>query len=147
MQNRRWFTTLMLLVGGLQAQDVSGLWVGQYKYQATDENELHVFSVVLHQDGTVVSGKVIEENDFGNKSWKYLSADVVGEVEGERIVLYKKYDGTGLQNHVVVYRGRITEKKMTGDWSIGATTGPFEMKLVDAAEFPATTDKTGPGKF
>jgi hypothetical protein len=108
-----YFTTLILLLGAnLFAQDVNGIWVGQYKYNENDENGKNMFTLLLHSEGNVVTGKILENNTFGYKTWTMLSSDFVGEIEGNKIKIYKKYDGSGLQNHVVIYQGVITDSKM-----------------------------------
>jgi hypothetical protein len=130
------FITAILLLGTIIfAQDVNGIWVGQYKYNESDENGKNMFTFLLHSDGNVVTGKVLENNTFGYQTWHMLSSDFIGEIEGDKIKIFKKYDGSGLQNHVVVYKGKITGSKIKGEWNTGGNNGPFEMVKIESDIF------------
>jgi hypothetical protein len=127
---------LLLLLGGrLFAQDLDGIWVGQFKYDESQPNGEHMFSLILHASGNVVTGKILEENTFGHKSWDFLSSELVGEITGDKLKIYKKYDGSGLQNHVVIYSGTVDGARIKGEWSTGGSKGPFEMKRMGAEIF------------
>ena len=134
---------LLLLLGGLPvaAQDLRGIWVGQYKYAATDKDGANMFTLIMHAEGSVITGKILERNTFGHESWKQLSAELVGEVTGTTLKFYKKYDGSGLQNHVVVYEGTVAPGRIAGEWRIGGTSGPFELVKAEPTIF--ATKKAG----
>jgi DNA-binding helix-hairpin-helix protein with protein kinase domain len=49
---------------------------------------------------------------------------------GLRVVISKRYDGTGGVSHSVVYSGYVSSdlNEITGEWSIGASRGKFTMR-------------------
>ncbi len=127
--NIAWLPTMLLLSCPLVAQEIDGMWIGKYEYGAGNDTVV-VFSAVLTSQGDVIIGKMIERNTFGHQTWRHLSSDITGEVDGNRIKFFKRYDGTGLQNHVVVYTGVRDGDRITGEWDINGGKGPFSMRLV-----------------
>ncbi len=152
------------LAGFCQAEEgdgVSGLWLGTYTYQDGTTKPTR-FAAVLKKEELAFSGKVLENNSFGDGGAAYLSADVMGSLDEEgQVNFYHRYDGTGGQHHLVVYHGKLNEKKtvISGTWAISEEwSGTFSMKLIeayrridesaeppaDAAAAPASATATAP---
>ena len=126
------------MAGSCQAEEgdgVSGLWLGTYTYQDGTTKPTR-FAAVLRKEELAFSGKVLENNSFGDDGSAYLSADVMGSVDPEgQVNFYHRYDGTGGQHHLVVYQGKLNEKKtvISGTWAISEEwSGTFSMKLIEA---------------
>lgn len=126
------------LAGFCQAEEgdgVSGLWLGTYTYQDGTTKPTR-FAAVLKKEALAFSGKVLENNSFGDDGAAYLSADVMGSLDPEgQVTFYHRYDGTGGQHHLVVYHGKLNEKKtvISGTWAITEEwSGTFSMKLIEA---------------
>lgn len=116
----------------LEPFDVSGTWQGSYFY---GDNRSVPFTLYLTQDGRRIYGKTSEPNTFGNRSARYLYANVSGEVIGQNISFTKTYDGTGGQSHSVSYVGTIDHNGnvMVGNWRIGISGGTFTASKIAAA--------------
>lgn len=118
-----------------EGDGISGLWLGTYTYK-DDSYKPSRFALVLKKEDLAFSGKVLENNSFGDETAAYLSADVMGALDEDgHIHFYHRYDGTGGQHHMVVYDGTLNEKKtvITGTWAISDDwSGTFSMKLIEA---------------
>lgn len=100
--------------------NLAGTWRGTYSYVFTDAAPVE-FTVTIKADGDWLSGRISEPNTFGDKTSDKLFADIKGAVfEDGRIVLVKKYDGTGGVSHFVQYEGYLDQRQGTirGKWLI-----------------------------
>ncbi len=128
-------TALVQRCAAAEGDGISGLWLGTYTYQESSPYKPSRFAMVLKLEDLAFSGKVIENNSFGDETAAYLSADVMGELDDQGHVHFlHRYDGTGGQHHLVVYDGDLNDKKtvITGTWSISEDwSGTFSMKLIE----------------
>jgi hypothetical protein len=107
------------------AADLNGAWVGQYLYKS---NYTVPFTVSLEQSQTRLYGHSTEPNTFGAPDAKNLTADLLGQVDGNEISFNKTYDRTGGVSHTVQYRGTFDGEKITGYWKLECgDTGSFIM--------------------
>jgi hypothetical protein len=79
--------------------------------------------------GSVLAGRTSEPNTFGVTNDPYVSANVSGVVQGDRVTFTKTYDGTGGQTHSVQYAARVDRDHgvMVGEWSLGSARGAFTL--------------------
>lgn len=118
----------LALIGaaGAWADDLSGVWQGVYW---GGDNQATAFQTTLRDTpGPAIEGSTVEINNFGDQQAPFLLATLSGEVQGDQITFTKSYDGTGSVSHAVTYRGRlVSDRRIVGTWSIGKTSGAFEM--------------------
>ena len=114
-----------------QSFTLNGKWSGRYYYNA---NRTSVdFTFDLKAEGGNCTGHIQEPNTFGDKSAKFLFANVscvsTGVGPGRVFRFHKQYDGTGGVSHAVEYSGVVSEDgdTITGQWQIKDTTGQFSM--------------------
>lgn len=117
-----------------EGDGISGLWLGTYTYTENSYKPSR-FVLVLKKEDLAFSGKVLENNSFGDESAAYLSADVMGSIDDQgQVHFIQRYDGTGDQHHLVVCDGKMNEKKtvIVGKWAISDDwSGTFSMKLIE----------------
>lgn len=117
-----------------EGDGISGLWLGTYTY-AENSYKPSRFVLVLKKEELAFSGKVLENNSFGDEAAAYLASDLMGSVDDQGNVHFiQRYDGTGDQHHLVVCDGKINEKKtvIVGKWAISEEwSGTFSMKLIE----------------
>ena len=111
---------------------LTGHWEGVYRYDAPGRNPVLFTTDLVQEDPKTFTGRVVELNTFGERSAKYLFADLGGNVEGTKVWFKKTYDGTGGQTHSIIYEGTLERASMTvrGKWRGEASdfAGTFEMK-------------------
>lgn len=124
---RLWVAAALLLgiATGSSAQadrypSLAGLWEGSYTYREGSVLTRVTFEIQLAQRGQSLTGRLIEPNTFKRAPVKFLSANLVGIIDGDRVRLIKTYDGTGGENHSVYYEGKLNANasEMTGTWIV-----------------------------
>lgn len=124
---------LLAFVGTLSAQELTGTWTGQYMYE--DGRKAVEFKASITSADTKFWGSVSEPSTFAASNAPALSANIFGEVAGNRVTFKKNYDGTGGVTHWVEYTGALdqTAHRIDGVWSIngGKTMGRFTMSRVE----------------
>jgi hypothetical protein len=124
-------TVLLALAGAgaSQAQpssDLSGVWQGVYWEGGNARTPFQ--ATVQDEPGPAISGSIVETNTISAANVALLLATFQGQVNGDRISFVKTYDGSGGESHQVMYTGRVlSSRHVVGTWSIGATSGQFEM--------------------
>ena len=105
---------------------LSGVWRGVYW---GGDNQVTQFQATLRQTGGALSGSIVEDNNFSAEHIPFLLATISGSANGDTVSFTKTYDGTGGASHTVNYTGRILSngRRIAGTWSIGATSGQFEL--------------------
>lgn len=106
---------------GLSEIDLTGVWDGLYSYTRSGELE-STFTAVLFQTGGRLSG-AIHETMRRRRGDVPANADVEGSVSGTVVSFAKHYDGTGGQQHTVMYEGRLSGDEIEGIWSIPSAPG------------------------
>lgn len=101
--------------------DLTGIWDGLYSYTRSGELE-STFTAVLFQTGSHLSGAIHEtmRRRRGNVA---ANAELEGSVEGKHVAFIKHYDGTGGQQHSVVYEGNLSGDEIEGIWTIPSPPG------------------------
>jgi hypothetical protein len=110
------------------AANLTGRWEGGYVGAASDD--ANTLTVNLVQNGTSLTGGMVEVNTIGDVSRNlFLTSTVTGTVSGRNVVFVKQYDGTGGVTHAVRYSGTISANGRTiqGTYDAGGTTGQFEL--------------------
>ncbi|WP_395647844.1 hypothetical protein [Terricaulis sp.] len=104
---------------------LSGVWRGVFAGAGNQPTE---FQANLADMGGRITGDTTELSTRGADSYFYLG-DIRGTHQGDMVRFTKTYDGTGGRSHVVEYVGRVLPggRRIVGTWSIGTTTGQFEM--------------------
>ncbi|MCG7531632.1 hypothetical protein MHM98_09795 [Psychrobium sp. MM17-31] len=101
-----------------EVPNLAGMWVGYYKY---GENTFVECSMVLEQKSTIIKGKMIEVQTFGDEPSIGLSADITATfVKSNGVFMVKQYDGSGGQQGKVVYNltRSHNDSVLTGKWFI-----------------------------
>jgi hypothetical protein len=114
-------------------------WRGTYTYP--DGKQSVPFTLTLSGSQGAVSGRTTEPNTFGNKSASQLFGNVRGTINGSSAAFTKTYDGTGGVSHSVEYRGTISGNAMSGNWTIGRTSGGFSVTRVGAQPAASVCDR------
>ena len=116
-----------------QAQRIGGRWIGHYYYAGQQANRA---PVEFEMEVDVVApgqfrARICEPNTFGTRGVPFLYANVSGEITDQGLRFTKTYDGTGGQNHSVLYVGTFNRgwTMMVGTWRIDdRTTGRFDLR-------------------
>jgi len=127
-----WLLAGVAFGGGVAAaQDIAGNWAGQYIYE--DGRRRVDFKASITSADTKFWGRMTEPRTFGAVSTDVLTANIFGEVVGNRVTFTKNYDGTGNVRHSVNYTGALdaSGRKIDGVWSIDKSMGRFTMTRVD----------------
>lgn len=105
---------------------LSGAWRGVFTGGGNQPTE---FQVNLADFGGRLTGDSTELNPTGSGGSYYFLANIAGARQGAQVRFTKTYDGTGGRSHAVEYAGRVMPggRRIVGTWSIGSTTGNFEM--------------------
>jgi hypothetical protein len=112
---------------------VTGTWAGTYFYadDGSGPRPPVYFFADLVLDHGVLTGHIVEPNTFGDDAEAELRANVLGTINEDGIVAFRKtYDGTAGISHVVLYEGRLDDDRTTieGRWTVGSgTQGQFIM--------------------
>ena len=109
------------------ALDMTGFWIGTYRYDAPGEPVVSFVANIEEQD-TSLSGTISEPNTFTRSSDR-LSAFLKGTRTGVEIDFAKVYDGEGDCAHRVDYVGLLGDDglSITGRWTLPGATGSFQM--------------------
>jgi hypothetical protein len=111
---------------------ITGGWRGWYYY--ADGRPPVEFEFQFRDVEGVCRGNSREGNTFGSESASTLSAtlqcDSLRLAPGQKIVILKRYDGTGRITHAVRYVGTVWPdlQQITGQWEIGMTRGRFVIR-------------------
>ena len=111
---------------------ITGSWRGWYYY--ADARPPVEFEFQFKDVEGVCRGNSREGNTFGSESASTLSAslqcDSLRLAPGQKIVILKRYDGTGRITHAVRYVGTVWPdlQQITGQWEIGMTRGRFVIR-------------------
>lgn len=111
-----------------QQGNLSGAWKGGYVGQ--DGADANIFDVTLRQNGTALSGAIVEINAIGNADEAlFLTSTLTGSVANGAVSFVKTYDGSGGVSHSVSYTGQLdaTGRRIRGVYNAGGATGQFEM--------------------
>lgn len=124
---------LLAVMAGASAQELTGTWTGQYMYE--DGRRAVEFKASIISADAKFWGSITEPRTFGANAAQGLSANIFGDVAGNRVSFRKNYDGTGGVNHWVQYTGALdqTNRRIDGVWSIdgGKAMGRFSMTRID----------------
>jgi hypothetical protein len=109
---------------------LDGAWTGRYAYTGSSQSPVQ-FALLLTVNGNQLSGSISEPNTFGDPQVPFLRASIQGTITGTTVRFTKNYDGSGGQSHAVTYVGTIDEQTgvIRGQWRIGDTGGPFDLRL------------------
>ena len=129
------------------ALDMTGFWVGTYRYDAPGEPVVPFVANIEERDG-ILSGTISEPNPVTYSSDR-LSAFVKGARSSVEVDFAKVYDGEGDMAHRVDYVGLVGDDglSVTGRWTLPGATGSFQMtreRIVEAdMAIEAETISTG----
>ncbi|MFN3389313.1 MAG: hypothetical protein ACK40O_10300 [Allosphingosinicella sp.] len=109
------------------AANLSGLWMGSFRYPAGSLPPTPFLARIEDRDGAL-SGTIIEPNTMGRSS-DSLEAVLSGSRAGRAVDFTKTYDGASDAAHAVDYVGRLSGNgnSVTGVWSLADWDGTFEM--------------------
>ncbi len=105
-----------------RAQDLTGLWNGEYTYPKESGRPPVSFRMAVVQAESQILGFIKEANTFGKEGSPWLHAVLKGRFDKEtrEVQFTKTYDGTAETAHDVEYRGLVTPDgaKAQGTWKI-----------------------------
>jgi hypothetical protein len=108
------------------AQSLEGVWQGAYWGGGNQPTTFQ--ATIADPAGPGFSGTMLETNTFSADQVAFLLSTFDGVAQGENVSFIKTYDGTGGAVHSVTYQGRIdSPRRIVGTWSLGETTGQFEL--------------------
>ncbi len=112
------------------AEDLAGdsTWNGEYT--SPDNRPPVSFDLMLHVniDGSL-SGHIKEPNPSRKNHDKYVSAKVIGSINGSKISFVKTYDKSLGKSSLITYKGTIAGNSISGIWQVGKFNGTFSAIL------------------
>jgi len=124
---------LFCLTAGVNAADLSGMWVGYYGYGPNGAQETQ-FAMVIKQQGNTVQATIIEPVTFGDQRATFRQAQVLGQISGDQVQFIKQYND-GQKSAPVSYTLTLLEDVvLAGQWSINNEKGPVRIARIEAQD-------------
>ncbi len=109
------------------AEDLSGLWHGQYSYPTAKAPV--PFVATLLDAGGALSGSITEKSTLPPRAGEVLYATVAGQREGACVRFIKSYESDDPRYQTVAYDGQVSGdgSEIEGIWNIRGWQGRFLM--------------------